>query len=50
MTITKLILTLVCLMAVTMAARMEPKEAKVTTLLSKDLTLTLYPRKFTNML
>ncbi len=34
MTIAKLVLTLVCLMSVTM----EPKEAKVTPLLSKDLT------------
>src|SRR6266852_1844800 len=34
MTITKLILMMVCLMSVTM----EPKEAKVTQLLSKDLT------------
>jgi quercetin dioxygenase-like cupin family protein len=34
MTITKLVLTLVCLMSVTL----EPKEAKVTPLLSKDLT------------
>jgi quercetin dioxygenase-like cupin family protein len=34
MTITKLVLMLVCLMSVTL----EPKEAKVTPLLSKDLT------------
>src|SRR5215471_11667708 len=34
MTITKLILMMVCLISVTM----EPKEAKVTQLLSKDLT------------
>jgi quercetin dioxygenase-like cupin family protein len=34
MTITKLALVLVCLMSITM----EPKEAKVTQLLSKDLT------------
>lgn len=34
MTITKLVLVLVCLMSVTL----EPKEAKVTPLLSKDLT------------
>jgi quercetin dioxygenase-like cupin family protein len=38
MTITKLILLPVCLMAVTMAATTEPKEAKVTPLMSKDLT------------
>jgi quercetin dioxygenase-like cupin family protein len=37
MTITKLISMSVCLMAVTMAATMEPKDAKVTPLLSKDL-------------
>jgi len=37
-TITKLILMLACLMAITMAATAEPKEAKVTPLLSKDLT------------
>ena len=36
MTITKLVLMLVCLMAVT-AAMVDPKEAKVTPLLSKDL-------------
>jgi len=40
MTITKLILMLVCLMAVTAvtAVTKEPKEAKVTPLMSKDLT------------
>ncbi len=38
MSITKLVLMLVCLMSVTLEPKEAPKEAKVTPLLSKDLT------------
>ena len=38
MTVTKLVLMLVCLMSVTLQPKDQPKEAKVTQLFSKDLT------------
>ncbi len=37
MTVTKLVLMLVCLMSVTLQPKDQPKEAKVTPLFSKDL-------------